>query len=112
MTQPSVPASLRAAPTPATHPRLAYRLDGLRWRGKLRAPRHAHPLVRAIFVAANRQDATLAEIAAQAGLRRGAISDWGRVHHPRIDQLDAALNVLGLRLAVVPMETQETKGRG
>lgn len=89
------------APTPDTHPKLFYRTQGLRWRGKLPIPKHAHPLVRRLFEEANRQQTTLTEISARAGLRRGTVSLWGRRQNPRIDQLDAALNVLGLRLAVV-----------
>ena len=101
----------RPAPTPATHPRLAYRLDGLRWRGKLKMPRHAHPLVKALYRAAKDQQVTMAEITREAGLGRGVIGLWGSTYNPRIDDLDAALNVLGLRLAVVPLETQETEAR-
>lgn len=88
------------APTPDTHPALWYRTQGLRWRGKLDIPKHAHPLVRRLFEEANRQQTTLTEISERAGLRRGTMGQWGRKHNPRIDQLEAALNVLGLRLVV------------
>lgn len=91
----------RRAPTPDTHPKLFYRTQGLRWRGKLEIPKHAHPLVRRLFEEANRQQTTLTEISDRAGIRRCTMGQWGRKHNPRIDQLEAALNVLGLRLAVV-----------
>jgi hypothetical protein len=91
------------APTPETHPRLIYRKDGLRWRGKLKIPRHAHPFVRDLSRAANKADMTLAEISAEAGLSRGQISGWGQRYSPRVADLDAALNVLGLRLVIEPL---------
>jgi len=96
--------SARRAPTPATHPTLFYRTQGLRWRGKLAIPLHAHPLVRRLFDEANRQQTTITEITARAGLRRGTVAQWGRRNNPRVDQLEAALNVLGLRLAVIEDE--------
>lgn len=86
--------------------RLFYRRLGLRWRGKLPIPKHAHPLVRDLYREANRQHVTLTEIAAEAGIRRCSIHQWGSKNHPRIDQLDAALNTLGLRLAILPLEDE------
>jgi hypothetical protein len=92
----------RAAPTPATHPSLAYRREGRRWRGKLQWPRHAHPVVRRLYAEANEQRTTLSEIADRAGLRPSTISQWGNRNHPRLDQIEAALNALDLDLVVVP----------
>jgi hypothetical protein len=91
----------RRAPTPDTHPSLAYRRDGRRWRGKLAIPQHAHPIVRRLYSEANEQMTTLTEIAERAGVRRCSLGQWGHRNQPRIDELEAALNVLGLRLAVV-----------
>jgi DNA-binding phage protein len=75
---------------------------GTRWRGKLPIPRHTHPLVRRLFQELNRQKTTITEIADRAGFRRGTISDWRYRSEPRVSDLDAALNVLGLELTVRP----------
>lgn len=72
---------------------------GTRWRGKLPVPR-CHPAVQRLIIEANSQMTTLTEIAARAGLRRCSLAMWGKRWHPRIDDLEAALNVLGLELHV------------
>lgn len=73
---------------------------GTRWRGKLPIPQHAHPLVRRLFSEMNRQMTTLTEVAARSGYPRATISEWRYRHNPRICDLDAAFNVLGLELTV------------
>lgn len=75
---------------------------GVRWRGKLPVPDHAHPIVRRLIREANSQKTTLTEIAHRAGVRRCSIMQWGRRNHPRLDQVQAALNVLDLDLYVGP----------
>lgn len=82
-------------PSPGSGNRL-----GTRWRGKLPIPRHVHPLVRRLFVEMNQQKTTLTEVADRAGIRRGTVSDWRYRYTPRVADLDAALNVLGLELSV------------
>lgn len=71
-----------------------------RWRGKLPIPQHTHPLIRRLFTELNRQQTTITEVADRAGFRRGTISEWRYTREPRISDLDAALNVLGLELTV------------
>lgn len=73
---------------------------GTRWRGKLPIPHHTHPLVRRLFREMNRQMTTLTEVAERAGIRRETISEWRYRYTPRVSDLDAALNVLGLELTV------------
>jgi len=75
---------------------------GTRWRGKLPIPHHTHPLVRRLFQEMNRQKTTLTEVAERAGMPRSTISNWRYCHTPRVSDLDAALNVLGLELSVRP----------
>jgi hypothetical protein len=75
---------------------------GVRWRGKLVVPSHAHPIVRRLIREANAQRTTLTEIAHRAGVRRCSIMQWGHRYHPRLDQVQAALNVLDLDLYVGP----------
>ncbi len=74
--------------------------NGTRWRGKLPIPAHAHPLVRKLIEEANRQQTTLGEIAERANLRRETISEWRYRKEPRVSNLVAAFNVLGLDLIV------------
>jgi hypothetical protein len=76
------------------------RHGGDRWRGRIPIPRRAHPLVRRLFEEMNRQEVTLTELAAESGFERGTISDWRYRRAPKVDHLEAALNVLGLRLTV------------
>lgn len=75
--------------------------EGTRWRGKLPVPVHAHPVVRRVYVEANRQLATLSEIADRAGVDRHKISAWGHRSDPKFSDLIAVLNTLGLTFKVV-----------
>lgn len=95
------------APTPDTHPALSYRKEGRRWRGKLKIPAHAHPLVRRLIAELNKQDTTMTEASAQAGLHKASIRNWGAHYHPRVDALEAALAVAGLKLVAVPLDAPE-----
>lgn len=61
---------------------------------------NCHPVVKVLLLEANEQMTTLTEIADRAGIRRCTLSQWGKKNHPRVDDLDAALNVLGLELFV------------
>ena len=70
------------------------------WRGRLPIPPHCHPLVRVLVEEANAQMTTLQEIADRAGFRRGTVSGWRYTAMPRVADLEAALNVLGLELCV------------
>ena len=72
---------------------------GTRWRGKLKVPR-CHPAVMMFYMELNEQRTTLTEVAERAGIRRAKITQWGKRNHPRVDDLEAALNVLGLELFV------------
>ena len=75
---------------------------GTRWRGKLPIPHHTHPLVRRLFREMNREMTTLTEVAERAGMPRSTISEWRYRYTPRVSDLDAALNVLGLELCIRP----------
>jgi len=91
---------IRVAPSPKGNH------AGTRWRGRLPVPLHAHPIVRRVYVEANRQRATLTEIAERAGLDRHQISRWGHTIDPRLSDLVAALNVLGLSVKVVSQKEE------
>lgn len=66
--------------------------------------RHAHPLVRMFYRLLAEQQVTALDVAERAGLSAGTISQWRATYAPRVGNLDAALNVLGYRLAIVPID--------
>ena len=73
---------------------------GTRWRGKLPIPAHAHPLVKRFFGELNMQSTTLTEVARRAGMQRATMSDWRYRREPSLSNFNAALNVIGLELAI------------
>ena len=64
-------------------------------------PAHTHPVVQEFFRLRNIERAPLSVITKQAGLGRDTIQQWTSRATPNVANLDAALNVLGYRLAVV-----------
>lgn len=72
-----------------------------RWRGRLPVPPRAHPLVRRLYEAMNRERVLVSEVAERAGLDPGTVSEWRYRRSPCLTSLIAALNVMGLDLAVV-----------
>jgi hypothetical protein len=80
---------------------------GNRWRGRIPIPPHGHPFVRQLIQHANEQQTTLTEIAQRAGIRRLTLSDWRYNRLPRVDLLEAALNVLDLELVIRPRDEPE-----
>ncbi len=71
-----------------------------RHRGKLTLTDGMHPLTRRLFEEVNDQCATIDEIAKRSGVNRHTFSRWRWKTHPRLDNLQAALNVLGLELVI------------
>ena len=63
-------------------------------------PAHAHPLVRQLFEALNRERTTITELAARSGIQRKTISDWRYTRGPTVILLDAAFNALDRQLVV------------
>lgn len=80
------------------------RFTGIRQRGlREDAERHIHPLVRGLFAEMAKQRATYERVAAPVGVCRSTLVSWRRRRMPYLDLLDAALNVLGFELAIVPI---------
>jgi len=73
--------------------------------GKISVPKHAHPLVRKVYREIIAQDTTAKDVCREAGFGKEGktIYQWRSVL-PRIDNLEAALNVLGFKLIVVPID--------
>lgn len=78
------------------------RFTAVRWRGRLVVPAHVHPLVRRLFDLLNDTGWCMTEVCRAAGLAEQTIKGW-RVKNPQIGTFEAALNVMGYRLAIVPI---------
>lgn len=83
-----------------------------RWRGRLPIPEHAHPLVRRFISELNREETLISEVAERSGICRDTISGWRYRRSPLVTNFVAALNVLGLDLAIVrKREMEAANGR-
>lgn len=60
-------------------------------------PAHANPLVRRLFETMNERDISLDEVAHRAGVDRATIYQWRR-HDPKLGNIVAALNAVGLNI--------------
>ena len=65
----------------------------------------AHPLVQEFRALAEKQRMSLTRITMEAGLGERTISGWSIDRSPTVANLEAALNVIGYRLVIVPVET-------
>lgn len=70
-------------------------------RGKLKVPCRAGRLVREFYEIANREQATLVEIAQRTGLSEHTVGSWARYYAPQVNNFEAALNALGYELRIV-----------
>lgn len=76
---------------------------------RLKIPKHTHPLVAQLFeLLRDHPTETMASTTRKAGLGTGAIGNWAKYHSPQVPNFDAALGVLGYRLAIVPLDAPET----
>lgn len=82
-------------------------LGACRWRGNLPVPTHSHWAVRRLVEALNEQQTTMKEACARAGIARTSIWKWANEYHPRIDEIEAALNAVGLTFKVVEMQERD-----
>ena len=64
----------------------------------------ANWLVRIFYDLCDEQRASVVDVADRAGLGRGTVSRWQAENSPRVTSLEAVLNVLGYRLAIVPID--------
>lgn len=62
-----------------------------------------HPTVQFLFEEAAFQRIPLAYIQRDAKLAINSVYNWQKGGHPSVKRLDAALNVIGYTLAVVPL---------
>lgn len=72
----------------------------------LSVPERAHPLVREMYELMNRERVGLNDLAWRSGNHKDTLSSWRRRGAPRVDMLEAALNVLGYRLSIEPIKRE------
>jgi len=65
---------------------------------------NGHSCVRFLFKEMEKKQIHELDFARRVGIERNTIRNWRIQTMPRVDTLDAALNALGYRLAVVPIE--------
>ena len=75
-----------------------------RWAGKLKIPKHAHPLVRELFELMNHHGLMINDVAGPAGIARNTISEWRYRRLPSVASLEAVLNAFGFELKIVKKE--------
>lgn len=67
---------------------------------RLKIPTNTHPLVIQLFEKMNQEQIGLIEMAERSGINKNTINDWKHRCMPRLDNIDACYNVLGLKLEV------------
>lgn len=63
-----------------------------------------NPIVREFFAHMKSRNIPVHEMAKNSGLSEYTFTNWHKRKMPNVGNLEAALNVMGLRLAIVPME--------
>lgn len=66
----------------------------------------AHPFISKLYTEMNRQQVTGAVMEDRSGVSRGSLSNW-RFHLPKIADLEACFNVLGMTM--LPHQIEDTK---
>lgn len=67
---------------------------------RVTVPAGAHPAVRRLFAEMARQQCGVLEMAERSGVNKNTLKDWRTRTMPRVADLEACLNVVGLRLVV------------
>lgn len=67
---------------------------------RLSVPDHAHPLVRTLFKEMNHQQIGVLDMADRSGVNKNTLRDWRTRTIPTVDNIQACLSVLGMRLKV------------
>ena len=75
----------------------------------IKPPDRAHPLVRQMFDEMNEQQCSQQTMSERSGINKNTFRSWRTKAVPRIDDLEACLNVLGFEIVVRPIKDT---GRG
>lgn len=70
---------------------------------KVSIPEHCHPLVTNLFLEMRRQCLGVVDMADKSGVNKNTLKDWRTRTMPRIADLEACYNVLGLELVARQM---------
>lgn len=70
-------------------------------------PEKAHPLVRQLFEEMHRQQCGVLDMAERSGVNKNTLKDWRTRTMPRVADLNACFNVLGLELIVKKIKYPE-----
>ncbi len=92
------PATMNGLPGGGKVKKSAY--SGNNIRGRIKIAEGAHPCVRRFMEQMNEQQTTFREVSDRSGVGVDTLRFWQTRHMPRVDLLDAALNVLGLELCI------------
>lgn len=79
-------------------------------KGPLTIPANAHPIVRGCFSEMIARGVSHAEMQAEAGIGIGTVTRWSTRNTPQLQTIEAALNVLGFELAIVPRGSRDAMG--
>lgn len=63
-------------------------------------PERCHPLVRRLFIEMQKQRIGVLDMAERAGVNKNTLRDWRTSTIPRVADLEACFNVLGLSIQV------------
>ncbi len=69
-------------------------------------PWRAHPLVRRLYAEMNHQQIGVTDMAERTGISRHTFKGWRTRHCPRVAELEACYNVLGMKLTVKVVEDE------
>jgi len=72
----------------------------MRYFKRLTVPERAHPMVRDLYRLMNEEQVGLLDMSERVGTHKDTITGWRTKSTPRVDMLEACLNVLGYRLRI------------
>jgi hypothetical protein len=75
--------------------------------GMIPIPQHTHPIIRDLVRAMNARGVSFDALASITGVNERTIAGWRKNHIPRLDNIEAALNGVGLRLAILPLDDDQ-----
>lgn len=75
--------------------------------GQIAVPPNVNPIVRDLFRAMNTSGVSVDALADVVGISEATLRGWRKNHVPRLDNIEAALNGVGLRLAILPLEDDQ-----
>ena len=67
-------------------------------------PLKAHPFVRKMFVEMNKQYISLVEMGEKSGVHRHTLKNWRVRSQPRLADIEACYNVLGMKLVITGIQ--------